>query len=98
MAWHGGLAWSPDGQSIAYVMQGVSAASKSHSELWVVPASGGMPRKVAAAPASRPRLGEIMWHPNGTMILASGGAEKTQPRTYEHWVMENFLPKPKAVK
>ena len=96
VAWHGGLAWSPDGQSIAYVMQGISAASKSHSELWVVPALGGRPQKVADAPASHPRLGEIMWHPSGTMILASGGPEKAQ--TYEQWVMENFLPKPKAVK
>jgi len=94
VAWHGGLAWSPDGQSIAYVMQNISAASKSHSELWIVPASGGMPRKVADAPASLSRLGEIMWHPGGAMILASGGPEKTQSRTYEHWVMENFLPKP----
>jgi len=92
--WAGGVAWSPDGRTVAYSLKDISTGSNPHSELWVVPASGGTPRKVADAPASHPRLGEIMWHPGGTMILASGGPEKTQPRTYEHWVMENFLPKP----
>jgi hypothetical protein len=78
--------------------QTVSAGSKSHSELWVAPTSGGVARKVADAPGSHPRLGEIAWHPGGTMIFASGGPEETQPKTYEHWAMENFLPETTAVK
>jgi Tol biopolymer transport system component len=91
--WAGGLAWSPDGRTIAYSLQDISKSSKPRSELWAVPAAGGAPRKVADAPVSHPRLSEIIWHPSGARILAGGGPEKTQPRTYEHWAMENFLPK-----
>ena len=91
--WAGGLAWSPNGRTIAYSLQNISNGSKPRSELWAVPAAGGAPRKVADAPVSHPRLSEIVWHPSGARILAGGGPEKTQPRTYEHWAMENFLPK-----
>jgi len=92
--WFGGLAWSPDGQTIAYTLRNTSPGSKFHEELWAVAASGSTPRKIADAPASHPRLGQILWHPGGKMIFATGGPEKTQPRTYEHWVMEKFLPTP----
>ncbi len=52
----------------------------------------------AEAPASHPRLGAISWNPGGTMVLASGGPEKTRPRTYEHWILRDFLPKSDAGK
>ena len=94
----GGIAWSPDGQSVACVIRDVSSDSKSRSGLWIVPASGGAPRKVADAPASHPRLGDIAWHPGGRMVLASVGPEETQPRTYEHWTMQGFLPRSRAGK
>jgi len=92
------IAWSPDGQSVACVIRDVSSDSKSRSGLWIVPASGGAPRKVADAPASHPRLGDIAWHPGGRMVLASVGPEETQPRTYEHWTMQGFLPRSRAGK
>ncbi len=98
VAWAGGLAWSPDGESIAYVLQLTPPGSKPHSELWVVPASGGRPRKIADAPPSHPILGEITWHSEGKMIFARGKPEKVQPRAFEHWTLENFLPKQEARK
>jgi WD40 repeat protein len=93
VAWHGGIAWSPDGQYVAFVMQEVPKDSTARSGLWLVKASGGTARKAAEAPASHPRLGAISWNPGGTMVLASGGPEKTRPRTFEHWTLKNFLPK-----
>jgi Tol biopolymer transport system component len=91
--WSGGLAWSHDGRIIAYSVRDLSPGSNPRSELWVVPATGGTPRKIADAPATHPRLGQILWHPSGEMIFVSGAPEDTQPRTYEHWALENFLPK-----
>lgn len=93
--YYGGLAWSPDGQTIAYILQVTSTGSKAHSELWTVPASGGTPRKIADAPADHPTLGRIAWHPGGKMITAKGKAAGAESRTFEHWAMENFLPKEK---
>jgi hypothetical protein len=79
-------------------MQDFSAAPKVRYELWTVPASGGTPRKISDAPASHPVLGGIAWHPSGKMIIAQGKAAEAASRMYEHWAMENFLPKPKAGK
>jgi len=94
----GGLAWSPDGRAIAYVLQIISTGSKPRSEVWTVPASGGAPRKISDAPASHPVLGPLAWHPSGKMILASGKTPGSESRMFEHWALENFLPKPKAGK
>jgi Tol biopolymer transport system component len=89
-------AWSPDGTKIAYALQGPAAESGVRGELWIVDASGGSPRKIADAPASHPRLGEVVWHPSGKMIFAQGQAGEGTGRMFEHWVMENFLPAPQA--
>ncbi len=96
--WYRGLAWSPDGQTIAYILRDTSADSKVQSELWIVSASGGTPRKIADAPASYPVLGGLTWHPDGKRLVVSGEAAEAQSRLYEHWLMENFLPGAKAQK
>jgi Tol biopolymer transport system component len=93
--YYGGLAWSPDGRMIAYVLQRSTTDSKPHSELWIVPTSGGTPRKISDAPSSHPVLGRIAWHPSGKMITAQGKTAEADSRTFEHWALENFLPKEK---
>ena len=90
--WWSGIAWSPDGNSIAYLLRKTSKATDVKSELWVVPATGGTPRKIAVAPSSHPLLSDIIWHPGGGMIIATGEDPEQQQRGCEHWVMENFLP------
>ncbi|MCX6567476.1 MAG: tetratricopeptide repeat protein [Candidatus Aminicenantes bacterium] len=85
-------AWSPDGTKIAYVLQDASPGSKTRSELWIVGATGGSPRKIAEAPSSHTNLNSVVWHPSGKMIFSQGQAAEGQGRMYEYWVMENFLP------
>jgi Tol biopolymer transport system component len=96
--WDCGLAWSPDGQTIAYILQNNSIGSEPHYELWTVTASGGTPRKIADAPASHPVLGGISWHPSGKLITVQGKTAEAESRTFEHWALENFLPKEKSSK
>jgi len=91
--WGCGQEWSPDGRLIAYVIQNNSYGSKPHFELWIVPALGGTPRKVSDAPSSHPVLGGISWHQSGKMITVQGKTAEFESRTFEHWTMENFLPK-----
>ncbi len=92
MPYYGGLAWSPDGKTIAYVLQNKSRDSKPNFELWIVPASGGNPRKISDAPTTHPVLGRIAWCPDGKTITVQGKPAETESRTFEHWALENFLP------
>jgi Tol biopolymer transport system component len=88
--------WAPDGKKIAYVLREISEGSDAKAELWIVPATGGTPKKVAGAPSSHPVIDDVTWHSNGEMIFTTGSPEKDEGAWYEHWVMENFLPKAKA--
>ncbi len=58
-------AWSPDGKEIVFATEGESDphAREKNSELWVVPASGGEPRKIFAGDAVQPS-----WSPDGNRI------------------------------
>jgi len=58
-------AWSPDGREIAFGTEGRSdpANREKQSELWVVPAAGGEPRRVFAGDAVQPA-----WSPGGARI------------------------------
>ena len=85
-------AWSPDGTKIAYVLQDASPGSRARAELWIVGATGGSPKKIADAPSSHTNLSDVVWHPSGKMIFAQGQAAEGMGRTFELWVMENFLP------
>jgi TolB protein len=92
-SWFSGIAWSPDGRLIAYLQREAPAKSESRSEIWVVPTAGGTPRRVAVAPASLPLLSDITWHSAGTKIFTTGGTGEGQLKaSYQHWVMEGFLP------
>jgi Tol biopolymer transport system component len=93
-SWVSGIAWSPDGRSIAYLQRETPARAGARSELWLVPAAGGTPARVAVAPASHPLLSEAAWHPSGTKVVVTGGTLEQPRRAYEHWVMESFLPTP----
>jgi Tol biopolymer transport system component len=88
-----GLAWSPDGRFIAYLQHQTPGKADSRSEIWVVPAAGGTPRRAAVAPASHPLLSDVAWHPGGAKIFTTGGTGEGQVKaSYQHWVMEGFLP------
>jgi len=90
-----GIAWSPDGHVIAYLQHESPAKAGARSELWLVPAAGGTPRRAAVAPASHPLLSDVAWHPSGTKICATGGTGGGQVKaSYQHWVMEGLLPAP----
>ena len=97
-SWWSGLTWSPDGSSVAYLLQKTSKASGAASELWAVSAAGGRPRRIAVAPASHPVLSDAMWLSGGKRIVVTGNTATPQKRLYEHWVMEDFLPALQAAK
>src|SRR5262245_34666103 len=52
--------WSPDGKSIAYV-----SMQSGTSDVWIVPSSGGIPRRLVSSPAlkTQPR-----WSKDGKWI------------------------------
>jgi len=85
-------AFSPDGTKIAYVLQDAANGPNGRAELWIVGATGGASKKIADAPSSHPKLGEVAWHPSGKMIFAQGQGAAGKGGVFEHWVMENFLP------
>jgi Tol biopolymer transport system component len=70
------LTWSPDGRFVLF--------TKSHGELWQIPAAGGTPEKLAA---NLLFINSISIHPDGRRIAVSQGSAK-----YEIWVMENIAP------
>lgn len=91
-------AFSPDGTKIAYILQVAAKSPGPRTELWLIEAKGGTPRKIADAPASHPNLSTVVWHPSGKMIFAQGEAAANTGRIFEHWIMENFLPIDKVKK
>jgi Tol biopolymer transport system component len=91
--WGCGQEWSPDGNLIAYVIQNSDCGSKPQFEIWIVPASGGTPRKISNAPSSHPVIVGISWHPSGRMIAVQGKTAESDSRAFELWALENFLPK-----
>lgn len=94
-AWGSGIGWSPDGSQIAYLLRDIKTAG-ARSEIWVVPSAGGNPRRIAAASATYPTFSDLVWPSAAGTIFATGQAGAQQKREYEHWVLENFLPAPKA--
>ncbi len=72
-----GLAWSPDGNSLAYAL---------NDRLYKIPREGGAP--VAVETGLDARISKIAWSPNGKSIAftAAIGGE------HELWLMEDFLP------
>ena len=58
--------YSPDGSSIAYL-----AALHGNSDVYIVPASGGVPRRITWHPAGS---GVVGWSPDGKDVLIRSGA------------------------
>ncbi len=71
--------YSPNGSQVAYWVgaAGVSAAVPGSGAVWLVPVSGGPPRRIAPEfPAAR----QPIWLPDGNHLLFVG---HTSPRAYE---------------
>ncbi len=84
--WGVGISWTPDGR---HVVVGRPGAPDEPDELWIIPATGGEPRKLNLGFKIR----KLSLHPDGRRIAfgqrdAGGG---------DLWVMENFLPMDKSV-
>ena len=79
---HGGvgLSWTPDGR---HVIVGRPYDPEKTDELWIIPATGGEPRKLDLGF----RVKHMSMHPDGQRIAFTVGKY-----TSEVWVMENFLP------
>lgn len=56
-------AWSPDGKQIAYYLYRSAVGGLG---TWVMPATGGAPRKLAA------QSGSPTWSPDGTQLVIDG--------------------------
>lgn len=82
LPWPASLAWTPDSASVLFVKQPNPGDPKT--ELWVIAAQGGEPRKLDLA---APNMRELVVHPDGRRIAFTSGSDRT-----EVWVMENFLP------
>lgn len=76
-----GLAWSRDGRYLLFVRGSNEPSGGEGHVLMVMPAEGGEPRRLFAAPTI---LG-IRMHPDGRRILFTGGEFKG-----EVWAMENL--------
>ena len=55
---------SPDGREIAFV-----ARKENMSEIWVVPVSGGKPRKLIAENNPKVFISSLSWSPDGKAIV-----------------------------
>lgn len=85
--------WSAGGTHVAYVVRDTATGASSRGdEVWLVPAAGGTPRRIALAPETHPRLRLEAWLPDGT--LAAGGSQRRPEAgtAYRHWLLEGFLP------
>jgi len=81
LPWPVSIAWTPDSRGVLFVKQ--PDPDNPTTELWVVPAQGGEPRKLdLAAPSMR----DIAVHPDGRHLAFTSGGDRS-----EVWVMENVL-------
>jgi eukaryotic-like serine/threonine-protein kinase len=72
-AYEYGPAWSPDGQYIAFYR-----ALGNHTEIWTIPALGGVERKLGAVAESFWSYSSLSWSPDGKFLAL---AERTAPKS-----------------
>jgi len=85
-----------DGQSLLVIKRlgdsdstGGLASGKDPSEVWLVPLSGGEPKKIGNTP---PAFNSAIFGPDGrhfAYVVTDPGSRPTM----ELWALENFLPK-----
>jgi dipeptidyl aminopeptidase/acylaminoacyl peptidase len=80
------IAWTPDGRSILFQS---STPTGEIGTFWLISADGGQPRKVGLN--LRPTVAPLRFNPKTNQIAVTA----KMPRR-EVWVMEHFLPAPKA--
>jgi Tol biopolymer transport system component len=82
------MAWTPDSRSV--LVHRMLNADATESELWIVPVSGGSPRKLGfdATQVAAYQPGKIRLHPDGKQLAYQSRGESTTAV----WVIENFLP------
>ena len=74
--------FSPDGRWVAYSTQ--SANYLAESKVFVVPAGGGVPKRIAA---DIPWTSEPLWSPDGRNLLVLGAAKTNDPASMEFWLV-----------
>ncbi len=79
--WGVGISWTPDGR---HVVVGRPGAPDQPDELWIIPATGGEPRKLNLGFKVR----KLSLHPDGRRIAFG----QSDADAGDIWVMENFLP------
>jgi len=73
-------AWSPDGQRIAFVVQGLREDGRTgRSDIWVMGADGSSPRPITDGPGSS---FSPSWSPNGTRIAYVRDAQGERPQIW----------------
>jgi Tol biopolymer transport system component len=82
MPFPGSVAWAPDGLNLVFT--GKPSPRGSRTELWLVPAQGGEPRKLDLAADN---IRELRLHPDGRHIAYTAGKDRQ-----EVWALSNFLP------
>lgn len=76
--------WTPDGQRIVF-----ARGQNGNASLWVVPSTGGTPRKLDVELGSAFAAGTLRLHPDGRTVAFTAGETAA-----ELWTLENFLPAP----
>jgi len=71
-----GADWSPDGAWVAYA---ASESDVSAGPVMVVPAAGGVPRRLFEPGPAAPEAGEVLWSPDGRTVYYK--AHDTEGRT-----------------
>jgi hypothetical protein len=85
------MAWTSDSRAV--IVRTVVTAAGDKSELWLVPAAGGSPRKldVDVNGMAKTLRSAISLHRDGQRLAFTSGE-----RVSEVWMMEHFLPKSSA--